>query len=144
MVAAVALGAAFTLAACGDSGESGANGESAQQQARATVERFYAALKGGDAEGVCALLAEEGREEIVESLGEGKAGDTCAEAFERFMRNARRTGNLSPKLAVRIQGIEVTGDKAIATVAVGGNPLTELPLAYSDGRWRVASAAPAD
>lgn len=139
---AVALIVAATVFGCGGSNGGDASSDPATEaQARATVERFYAALKNGDAAGVCATLAAGGREEIVESLGEGKPGDSCADAFERFIGNARRAGGLSSEVTVDIQSVKVTGDEAVAKVTVGGGPVTELPLTYNDGRWQVTSAA---
>jgi hypothetical protein len=68
---AVSLLLLALLAGCGTSDD--------REQARATVERFYAAVGSGDAEAACAELGESLREQV-----ESQTGEPCRVAITSF------------------------------------------------------------
>jgi hypothetical protein len=125
---------------CDDETLSPAGGDTTENRAAiaTVVHRFYSAMKRGDPTAACALFAPDVRGRIGAELGVDSNGD-CVDAFSEFLRMARRSGNLSPKLAVAIERIKLDGNTAVATVAVGASPLTELPLVKESDGWRIAA-----
>lgn len=139
----VALATAATLAlgvaACGGSDDDSSSGGSDREQARATVENLYAALRAGDAEKVCEQMNEAAQKQI-EQGGQAAKGDSCAESFQKFLDSAEKGGGLELALRAKIESIKVTGDTAVAKVSFGGKGRTgEIPLEKVDGEWKLAA-----
>lgn len=146
--ALLALGAA----SCGDSGDddNGGGGASAsasgsdEQQARATVESLYAALRDGDAEGVCATMTAPAQKQVADgAIGTGE-GKTCADGFQRFLDAAEKAGGLNLTLKAKVERVKVTGDEAVAKVTFGEARSGNIPLVKVDDEWKLdqAGAAP--
>jgi ketosteroid isomerase-like protein len=143
--ALVALG----VGGCGDSdddsggGAQGAGGGSDAQQARATVESLYAAIREEDAEGVCATMTEPAQEQVAQgAIGTGE-GSTCADGFQRFLDAADRAGGLNLTLKAKVERVKVNGDKAVARVTFGKARAGNIPLVKVDDEWKLDQAGPA-
>jgi ketosteroid isomerase-like protein len=143
--ALLALGAV----ACGD-GDDGGGGSASQsaaapgggdeQQARATVESLYAAIRDGDAEGVCATMTAPAQKQVAQgAIGTGK-GDSCADGFQQFLDAAERAGGLSLTLKAKVARVKVNGDKAVARVTFGKARAGNIPLVKVDDEWKLAQA----
>ena len=134
---------ALAVGACGgsdDDGAGGAGGGSDEQQARATVERLYAAIKAGDAEKVCEQLNEDAQRQL-ERGGLGGKSDSCTASFQQFLDEAEKAGGLNLTLKATVQSVEVTGDTAVAKVTFGDRgPDGEIPLQKVDGEWKLEAA----
>lgn len=150
LAAAVLL--AFGAAACGDSDDgdeggatsrSAAGGGADEQQARATVESLYAAIRDGDAEGVCATMTEPAQKQIAQgAIGTGE-GDTCADGFQQFLDAAEKAGGLNLTLKAKVQSVKVDGDKAVARITFGKARAGNIPLVKVDDEWKLDQAGPA-
>lgn len=141
---AAALATAATLAlgaaACGGSDDDGGGGGSDEQQARATVERLYAAIADGDAERVCAELNEKAQKQL-EQGGLGGKSKSCVDSFQLFLDEAERAGGLDLTLKAKVRSVKVTGDAAVAKVSFGGGGRNgEIPLEKVDGEWKLEAA----
>jgi hypothetical protein len=142
---AVALAAAATLllgvAACGSSDDdSSSGGGSDQEQAQATVENLYAAIKDGDADKVCEQLNDDAQAQLAAG-GLGAKSESCADAFQKFLDEAEKAGGLNLTLKAKVESVKVTGDKAVAKVSFGGKGRTgEVPLEKVDGEWKLEAA----
>lgn len=143
--ALLALGAA----SCGDSDDdNGGGGGSSQsggdeQQARATVESLYAAIRAGDAKGVCATMTEPAKEQVAKgAIGTGSGG-TCADGFQRFLDAAEKAGGLNLTLKAKVASVKVDGDKATARVTFGKARAGNIPLVKVDDEWKLDQAGPA-
>lgn len=146
---AVAIAAAATLAlgaaACGGSDDDSSNsGGSDKEQAQATVENLYAAIKDGDAEKVCEQMNEAAQKQMAAG-GLGSKSKTCAEAFQKFLDASEKAGGLKLTLLAKVKSVKVTGDTAVAKVTFGKGREGEIPLVKVDGEWKLeaAGAAPA-
>ena len=136
---ATTLVVAFGATACGDSDDDGGGG-SDEQQARATVERLYAAIADGDAKGVCAQLNEKAQRQL-EQGGLGGKSDSCVDSFQQFLDEAEKAGGLDLTLKAKVKSVEVTGDTAVAKVSFGGGGRNgEIPLEKVDGEWKLEAA----
>jgi hypothetical protein len=134
-VAALALGAA----ACGGSDDDSSGG-SDQEQAQATVENLYSAIRAGDAEKVCEQLNEDAQKQLTAG-GLGTKSESCAEAFQKFLDKAEKAGGLNLTLKAKVKSVRVTGDKAVAKVSFGGQGRDgEIPLEKVDGKWKLEAA----
>jgi hypothetical protein len=145
----IALGAA----ACGDSddGDGGGASQSSsaadgaggdEQRARATVESLYAAIRDGDAEGVCATMTEPARKQVAQgAIGTG-GGGTCADGFQRFLDAADRAGGLNLTLKAKVERVKVNGDKAVARVTFGKARAGNIPLVKVGDEWKLDQAGP--
>ncbi len=148
---AVAFATAATLAlgaaACGGSDDDGSSsGGSDQEQARATVENLYAAIKAGDPEKVCDQMNEAAQKQMAAG-GLGSKSKTCPEAFGKFLEASEKAGGLKLTLLAKVKSVKVTGDTAVAKVNFGGKGRTgEIPLQKVDGEWKLeaAGAAPSN
>lgn len=135
---ATALALALVATACGSDDDG--NGASEEQQARATVERLYAAIADGDAEQVCAQLNESAQRQL-EAGGLGGKGGSCVESFQKFLDEAEKAGGLDLTLKAKVRSVKVTGDSAVAKVSFGGRgPKGEIPLEKVDGEWKLEAA----
>lgn len=139
---AVALATAATLAlgaaACGD--DDGGSSGSDREQARATVERLYAAIVDGDAERVCEQLNENAQKQLAAG-GLGTESGSCADSFQKFLDEAEKAGGLDLTLKAKVERVEVTGDTAVATVRFGPDGQEgEIPLQKVDGEWKLEAA----
>jgi hypothetical protein len=135
---ATALALALGGAACGGSDDDG--GASDEQQARATVERLYAAIADGDAKRVCAQLNEKAQRQL-EQGGLGGKSDSCVDSFQQFLDEAEKAGGLDLTLKAKVESVEVTGDTAVAKVSFGGGGRNgEIPLEKVDGEWKLEAA----
>ena len=137
--AITAMLAAGGLAACGggDDGDGGDPAVSDREQARATVERLYAAI----AERVCAELNEAAAAQVAAG-GDGSNPDqTCAESFQEFLDEADKAdGGLALTSRAQIMRVKVDGDTAVARVRFGdrkGSPKGDIPLTKVDGEWKL-------
>jgi hypothetical protein len=146
---AAALATAATLAlgaaACGGSDDDGGNdtGGSDQQQARATVERLYAAIADNDAAGVCEQLNERAQEQLAQG-GLGEESGSCEDSFQAFLDEAEKKGGLNLTLKAKVKSVKVTGDTAVAKVSFGGQGRNgEIPLQKVDGEWKLEAAGAA-
>lgn len=134
---AVALALALGATACGGSDNDGASDE---QQARATVERLYAAIADGDAKRVCEQLNEKAQRQL-EQGGLGGESGSCVDSFQQFLDEAEKAGGLNLTLKAKVKSVEVTGDTAVAKVSFGGGGRTgEIPLEKVDGEWKLEAA----
>jgi len=140
---ALATAATFALgaAACGSSDDdSSSSGGSDQEQARATVENLYAAIKDGDASKVCDQLNENAQKQLA-SGGLGTKSKSCDEAFQKFLGEAEKAGGLNLTLKAKVESVKVTGDTAVAKVSFGGKGRNgEIPLEKVDGEWKLEAA----
>ena len=143
---AAALATAATLAlgaaACGSSSDddSSSSGGSDQEQARATVENLYAAIKDGDAGKVCDQLNEDAQKQLAAG-GLGTKSKSCDEAFQKFLDEAEKAGGLNLTLLAKVTSVKVTGDKAVAKVRFGSKGRDgEIPLEKVDGEWKLQAA----
>lgn len=146
---AVAIATAATLAlgaaACGGSDDSSSSGGSDQEQAQATVENLYAAIKDGDPEKVCEQMNEAAQKQMAAG-GLGSKSKTCAEAFGKFLDASEKAGGLKLTLLAKVKSVKVTGDTAVAKVSFGKGRNGEIPLVKVDGEWKLeaAGAAPSN
>lgn len=148
VLAATAL-LAFGVAACGDSddddggagqGAAAGGGGSDEQQARATVESLYAAIREGDAEGVCETMTAPAQKQVAQgAIGTG-GGGTCADGFQRFLDAAERAGGLNLTLKAKVGRVKVEGDKAVARVTFGKARAGDIPLVKVDDEWKLDQA----
>jgi hypothetical protein len=141
---AVAFATAATLAlgaaACGGSDDGGDGGASDEQQARATVERLYAAIADGDAERVCEQLNEKAQRQLEQGGLGGKSG-SCVDSFQQFLDDAEEAGGLDLTLKAKVEDVKVTGDTAVAKVSFGGGGRNgEIPLEKVGGEWKLEAA----
>lgn len=142
--AAVAFAAGamtVSIAGCGGDSESPQGLETTHSEVRKTVEDFYASMKEGDAATVCAMLSPEARQETIDKLSPLRPSASCERTFGRFLKTARRSGALPPDAVLRLEEIAVDGDSAVVTLAIGENPVTDLPLTRRGGRWTISSPA---
>lgn len=145
-LAATALLASGAVA-CGDSNDDGGGdgaSQSDERQAQATVESLYAAMRDGNAEGVCATMTEPAQKQVAQgAIGTGEAG-TCADGFQRFLDAAERAGGLNLTLKAKVARVKVNGDKAVARVTFGKARAGNIPLVKVDDEWKLdqAGAAP--
>jgi hypothetical protein len=142
---AVAFATAATLAlgaaACGGSDDdSSSSGGSDKEQARATVENLYAAIKDGDPEKVCAQMNEAAQKQMAAG-GLGTKSKSCPEAFGKFLEASEKAGGLKLTLQAKVESVKVTGDTAVAKVSFGGKGRNgEIPLQKVDGEWKLEAA----
>ncbi len=146
---AAALATAATLAlgaaACGGSDDDGGSnsGGTDQQQARATVERLYAAIADNDAGEVCEQLNERAQKQLAAG-GLGEESQSCEESFQAFLDEAEKQGGLNLTLKAKVKSVKVTGDTAVAKVSFGGKGRNgEIPLQKIDGEWKLEAAGAA-
>ena len=140
---ATTLVLALGATACGGSDDDGGGGGSDEQQARATVERLYAAIADGDAKRVCAQLNENAQKQLAAG-GLGTATASCADSFQNFLDKAEKAGGLDLTLKAKVKSVEVTGDSAVAKVSFGGGGRNgEIPLEKVDGEWKLEAAGAA-
>jgi ketosteroid isomerase-like protein len=149
----LALAATVLLAlgavACGSSDDDGDGGGASQsssangsdeQQARATVESLYAAMRDSDAEGVCATMTDPAQKQVAQgAIGTGKGG-TCAEGFQHFLDAAERAGGLNLTLKAKVKSVKVDGDTAVARVTFGKVRAGNVPLVKVDDEWKLDQA----
>ena len=140
----LAFAAAASLAvgagACGGSDDGDSGGGSDQEQARQTVEDLYAAIRAGDAEGVCEQLNEAAQEQLAAG-GLGTKSGSCADSFQGFLDAAEKKGGLNLTLKAKVESVKVTGDKAVAKISFGGGGRNgEIPLEKVDGEWKLEAA----
>jgi hypothetical protein len=137
---AVAVALALGVTACGSSDDNGGGGSGSDaQQARATVEGLYAAIADGDAAKVCEQLNAAAQRQLAEG-GLGSKTGSCEESFQAFLDQAKKAGGLNLTLKAKVKSVEVTGDKAVATVTFGKGRNGEIPLEKVDGRWKLEAA----
>jgi hypothetical protein len=99
-------------------GLSGCAAGGGEQDATATVQRFFAAIEGDDAASACAQLTPRTRQDI-----ETSEGKSCAEALP--------TDQLRPG---KITGADVWSDRAQVDTSTG-----VVFLAEFDSRWLIAA-----
>jgi ketosteroid isomerase-like protein len=139
---AACLALAFAVGCGSDDGSAGNDTATAtagddRQQARATVERLYAAIADGDAEGVCAELNERAQQQIAAG-GLGSKSGSCAESFQGFLDRAEKAGGLNLTLKAKVRAVRVDGDAAVAKVRFGSSAQDgEIPLSRVDGEWKL-------
>jgi hypothetical protein len=137
---ATAATLAFGATACGGSDDDSGGGGSDEQQARATVERLYAAIADGDAKRVCDQLNEKAQRQLEQGGLGGKSG-SCVDSFQQFLDEAEKAGGLNLTLKAKVKSVEVTGDTAVAKVSFGGGGRNgEIPLEKVDGEWKLEAA----
>lgn len=125
--AAAALAAA-AIAGCGG------GGGNADAAARATLERYFAALADGRGVAACNELTVQSRQLIGEAAARlpGKPS-TCAAAV-RTLVASRFFGRLAALRHPKITSLSVTGDRATARVAGVDTPLR---LTRAGGPWQI-------
>jgi hypothetical protein len=135
MVLAAVVAVGIVLAMRDDGG-----GESDEQQARATVERLYAAIADGDAAKVCAQLNEKAQRQLEQGGLGGKSG-SCVDSFQQFLDEAEKAGGLNLTLKAKVKSVKVSGDTAVAKVSFGGGGRNgDIPLEKVDGEWKLEAA----
>jgi hypothetical protein len=139
LTAAVALSLGAT--ACGGSDDDGSSsGGSDQEQARATVERLYDAIRDKDPEKVCEQMNEAAQKQLAAG-GLGTKSKDCAEAFQKFLDESDKAGGLNLTLKAKVKSVKVTGDTAVAKVNFGAPGRNgEIPLQKVDGEWKLEAA----
>jgi hypothetical protein len=118
--AALLVAGALALAGCGGSGD--------EDAVRDALTEYVDAMADGDGATACARMTEPLQEILLNSTP--RASD-CAEAVAQIDRGGANRGDVS------IDGVEVEGDTARASVAVGGDAGTRHSLRRVDGEWRV-------
>ena len=125
-VVAIAVAAALGAgaAACGND----------EEEVTRVVTDFQESFARGDVDGVCALLTDAAHEHVG---GSGHDAPSSCRLDMRKVLDWMRIGGVRPERGRRIVDVQVDGDSATATVAVGGGDAIELPLARVDGEWKV-------
>jgi ketosteroid isomerase-like protein len=142
---AVLVGACVLLAAgCGDDAErtatppaataaSPAAGAGRDERAiRATLQRYAAAVRAGDAELICAKLL---APEMIATVKE--AGGDCARDLM-----AARIAEAGPDYALDVRSVRITGDRALAAtraVETDGTRVVRQPLVRVGRDWRLST-----
>jgi hypothetical protein len=144
---AILAGACALLAAgCGDDAEraavapaatTAAPGASAtttpaERAVRATLARYAAAMRAGDAELICTKLL---APDVIATVKE--AGGDCARDLM-----ADRIAAAGPHYALDVRSVRITGDRATAAtraVETGGTRLIDQPLVRVGGGWRLTT-----
>jgi hypothetical protein len=133
--------AAALAAGCGgsDDGSDGAGtstaGGSDRQQVRSAVEGLYEDLADYDAEAVCERMSPSAQRQI--AAGGGARSDaTCADAFGKFLDQAKENGGLKRTLSAKIGDIEIDGAKALVTVSFGAQS-GQIPLRKIGEDWKM-------
>jgi hypothetical protein len=150
--ALLVLGAAACGGSDDDNGGGGGPSQSAsagggdgqdEQQARATVESLYAAIRDEDAKGVCATMTAPAQKQIAQgAIGTG-GGSTCADGFQRFLDAAERAGGLNLTLKAKVERVKVNGEQAVARVSFGKARAGNIPLVKVGDEWKLDQAGPA-
>jgi len=125
--AAALLGAA-ALAGCGGSASSSASG------ARATVQRYFAAIARGRADTACAELTEQSRQRLAELAKTLHAKGAGCPAVMHVVLTSVYGKRLGQFARPRITALRVSGGKATASVDGVDHPLR---LIDEDGTWRI-------
>ena len=114
---------AFVPLGCGADGES-------PEEAEAALTAYLSALREGDAEGVCDLIAEA----TIADLG---SATSCERVFESGFSLGREHGSKLPEF--EIEAVAVDGDSATATLVSAGAD-QEVELVREEGEWKLAGA----
>lgn len=94
---------------------------------------------------VCALLSDEAKRQTVtyakRSAGLADVAWTCERAVGLLLRRAAQGGSLKRATRARVLGVNTEGDRATATVRVGGRNgrVTTLSLVKEDGTWKLGT-----
>lgn len=124
MPAALVVVAALALSGC-----DGSDPPSAEDQIRAAVGDYAAAVKGDDPRQVCDVLVT--RSQLARSAdARGRDRDRCRDRV-----GGGRLGAGQAPGDVRVQAVRVTGGRAVARIASG----ERLELRRVDGRWRIVA-----
>jgi hypothetical protein len=110
----------LALAGCGGSGD--------EDAVRDALTEYIEAMGSGDGRTACARMTAPLQELVLNSTP--RASD-CVEAVAQIDRGDDRRGDAS------VDGIEVDGDTARASAAVGGGPGTRHTLRRVNGTWQV-------
>jgi hypothetical protein len=103
---------------------------------------FHGALRDGDGEQVCSMLAERTQQRIEKTIEAQPQleGRSCAELIELFTKNY--PAQLKKALgSVDVRQVKIEGDRASVQYKVGRLPANTMPLEREDGGWRVAAFA---
>jgi ketosteroid isomerase-like protein len=121
----------------------GSEKQSEESKVEDTVVEYYKAFGSGDGETACNHLAEKTREQLEKAGG----GESCPEVLEAALDRPEYAKVAKQLESVKVSGVEVSGDTAIATAllpdikaADGKTPIsTSVPLAKEEGTWKIAS-----
>jgi len=132
--AGTAAALALSLAALGCGG---GDDSSPRDEAKATVQRYLAALGRGDAAAACREFTRESQDKLAEFGAEKLrlGARSCAATIDAAL-NAPNGPQLRRLGRARITRVEVRGDHAEVSVAGVGS---RTELVRSDGAWRIAS-----
>lgn len=139
LLVTAALAAAVT--GCGSSGHTVATRQSGggdAAAARATVERYFAALGGHDAAAACSQLTAESRKRLSEFGGDAlhMRAHSCSRTLKRLF--ASPAGPRLRTLAnARIASVQVTGEGAVVAVRGVDAP---VKVVRDQGAWRIESS----
>lgn len=125
---AATVAVALTVGGCGSATD--------EQQIRDLVADVQTAFAEGQVTGVCDMLTRAARTHI-ESIGH-ESTRICAREMREFLRGVRAAPGYHPhRPSPEIVEVEVMGDRALATMAVGAGRLLDVPFRRVGDRWRV-------
>lgn len=91
---------------------------------------------------LCEFMSAEAQAQTIEyaEASSGIPGDwSCEKANALLVRRANvASGGRAPG-RVKVLGVNADGDRATATIQVGGQPITTVPLVEEDGEWKLAA-----
>lgn len=98
---------------------------------------------------LCELMSAEAQAQTIAyaEASSGIGGDwSCEKANALLLRRANVALGGKPLGRVEVTGVNVRGERATATIQVGGQPATTVPLVKEDGEWKLAAstAGPAE
>lgn len=125
-----------------DGSPDGADAEA--DEVATTVAGMYRSFSEGDAEGVCAVMSQEAREQIAQNVLGGSTDApeerTCETSLSKFLDVAAASGILERTLSARVDDVSIEGEIATATVTFGAAS-GKVRLLREDGEWRFGVSA---
>jgi hypothetical protein len=123
-----------------------------EREAKRTAVDFYGVLAEDEAPrnpkrtsidttSFCELMSEEAVAQTVRyaevSSGLQREWD-CDSAVEQLVLRSKRTDGFRDLQQTKVLGINVAGERATATIQLGGGTVSSVPLVKEDGEWKLA------
>lgn len=96
--------------------------------------------------GMCELMSEEAKRQTItyasRSAGLADVDWTCEKATALLLRRTRESRALESTVAAEVIGVNAEGDRATASVRLGGRKsrVSSIPLVKEDGKWKLAAS----